>query len=507
MPKILLVNPAQVYFAKTNRDSRQGSIGLPLGLLYVAAAFEAVGWEVRLFDSLMADTTTLTKDGPRTRFGSNSDELRRAVLGFGPDIVGISSPFTTQEESVVEAARTIKDAQASVLVVVGGANARPRAEQLLACPSVDLVVLGEGEGAAAALAAYWRDERPLAEIPSIAYRQAGAVRRTAGPRENPALDALPLPAYHLVDMERYLSLHERGIYARDHDVRRAVPVITSRGCPHRCIFCSIHQSMGRTWRAHSAEHLRRHIRLLAERYGAAHIHFEDDNLLVDIERFLQVLDVLAEKHLSWDTPNGIRVDLRISEEVLRRFQSAGCRSLNIGVESGDQEVLDKIVRKGINLGDVEEFARRCWKVGLPLRAFFILGFPGETIETMTRTADFALSLADRYDVGIINLIATPLSGTALFDVCQDNGYFAEPITPRALSESVISDGYGLIDTPQFSHRDVECLSRRLTAQAQRRQILKRGLRHPIRSLRRMGNAYTLMRTLKKAFLDCGFPAL
>ena len=315
------------------------------------------------------------------------------------------------------------------------------------------------------------------------------------------LDSTPFPAYHLIDMERYLSLHKKGVYTRDRDVQRNISVITSRGCPYQCVFCSVYQSMGRIWRPHSPEYLREHIRILTEKYRVKHIHFEDDNLLLDLSRFLKILDILTEKSLSWDTPNGIRVDLAITENILKQFKNAGCKSLTIGVESGDQGVLDTIVKKKLDLKKVEEFARRCQVIGIPLKAFFILGFPGETIKTMQKTIQFALSLVDRYDVEIINLIATPLYGTELFDICQKNSYFITPVTPQSLSESTISDGYGLISTPDFTHQDVERMSKELTAKTFRKLLIKRGLLHPFQSLKRIGNGYILLRTLKRIFSD------
>ncbi len=254
--------------------------------------------------------------------------------------------------------------------------------------------------------------------------------------------------------------------------------------------------MGKAWRAHSADYVIRHIRMLSETFDVRHIHFEDDNLLFDPSRFLRILEVLKRKEITWDTPNGIRVNLEIDEIMLKEMLRSGCKSLTIGVECGDEYVLNHVVRKGIKLADVEEFARRCQEIGLPLRAFFVLGFPGETRETMKKTIDFALHLLEEYDVEIMNLIATPLFGTELYDICDKQHYFSRKITARALSESTVSDGYGLISTESFSSTDVEQLSRSFTARVYRRLFLK-GLAHPLRSYRRIGNTYILRRTLKR----------
>jgi magnesium-protoporphyrin IX monomethyl ester (oxidative) cyclase len=258
--------------------------------------------------------------------------------------------------------------------------------------------------------------------------------------------------------------------------------------------------MGKAWRAHSPQYVIDHIEKLAGEYRIQHIHFEDDNLLLDLERFLPLLDVLTKEKITWDTPNGIRVNLSMNEKILNKMRMSGCKSLTIGVESGDEYILKNVIKKNIKLQDVKEFARRCKNVNLPLRAFFVLGFPGETKETMQRTADFALHLLDTYDVEIINLIATPLYGTELYDMCDKEQYFARDANPQILSQSTVSDGYCLIQTEAFTSNDVEKLSKQLTAKVYRRMLLK-GIVHPVESLKRVGNLYILKRTFKRTVLS------
>ena len=496
MENVLLINPSQTYYGRTYRQSACGSIGLPLGLLYVAAAFEKKGCSVRVIDCLVSEHSVRIKGRDSVRFGIPAEKLGALIEETKPDIVGIGSQYTAQEEGALEVARVAKSVAPTALVIVGGANAACRAANLLREGTVDVAVKSEGERTAEDLVVFLRGQKELARIPGIAYRRNGSVFETEPGGFIEDLDGLPLPAYHLIDMEAYLTLYEKGVYTRDRDVVRNASMITSRGCPYGCVFCSISLSMGKSWRAHSAAYVIRHIRELSKKYGVRHIHFEDDNLLFDPARFDPVIDVLAEENISWDTPNGIRVDLSLDERFLARARRSGCKSLTIGVESGDERVLKQIIRKGTNLARVEEFAGRCRTVGLPLRAFFVLGFPGETLETMKRTMDFALRLQEAYRVEILNFIATPLFGTDLYDICERNRYLSRPVTPQTLSESTVSDGIGLISTEAFSSRDVERLSRWLTAKVYRR-YLRRGIAHPWKSLRRIGNVYTFKRTLAR----------
>ena len=492
-----MINPAYTHYEKSYKDSEWGSIGLPLGLLYVASALEEKSCQVHVVDSLASEHTRLIKNKDYTYHGIPSETLERIIKEINPDMIGISSQFTAQEENVLKTADLAKKINDSVLVIAGGANVSCRGRRLLYNnSSIDIAVTSEGERIIKEIVDFYRGKKTLENISGIMYRQGTEIKETDKSLHIKDLDEIGFPAYHLVDMEKYLTLYQSGIYSRDRDVERNISMITSRGCPFKCVFCSISQSMGRQWRAHSAEYIIRHIEKLSSNFNVKHIHFEDDNLLLKPERFLPVLDVLSKKKITWDTPNGVRVDLSINTDMLAKMKQSGCKSLTIGVESGDEYILKNVVKKRIKLPDVEEFARRSKRVNLPLRAFFVLGFPGETLETMQRTADFALHLLKTYNVEIINLIATPLFGTELYDICRKSNFIPDEITSRMLSESTVSDGYCLINTDSFSSKDVERMSKLLTAKVYR-QLAVKAISHPFKSIKRVGNMYVLTRTLKR----------
>lgn len=500
MERILLINPAQTYYKKSLRVSAQGSIGLPLHILYIAAVLEKKGRLVKIVDSLVSDYTKMERSEGCVRYGIPDSVLSDILRKFKPDMVGINSQFTAQEENVFKTAELVRHVDNSILVIVGGANVSCRGRRLLEDGNIDIAVKSEGEKTICEIADSYRGKgkKGLEQIKGILYRKGKEIIDTGARPFIQNLDDIPFPAYHLVDMETYLTLYKKGIYIRDRDVKRNISMITSRGCPYGCIFCSISQNMGKKWRAHSAGYVVEHIEKLWKEYGIKHVHFEDDNLLFDLGRFVPIMDALSRRDITWDTPNGIRVDPSVEEEMLDKMRLSGCKSLTIGVESGDEYILKNIVKKDIRLTDVEEFAKRCRRVRLPLRAFFILGFPGETMETMRHTVNFALRLLNEYGVEIINLIATPLYGTELYNICKENNYFLKEITPRALSESTVPDGHCLINTESASSGDVERMSRMFTARVYRMMLLK-GFRHPVSSFRRIGNMYTFNRTIERIF--------
>jgi radical SAM superfamily enzyme YgiQ (UPF0313 family) len=258
------------------------------------------------------------------------------------------------------------------------------------------------------------------------------------------LDELPLPAYHLVDLERYFKMNAWGFSGRPVRFRpgseRAVSMVTSRGCPFNCIFCSIHLHMGRPWRHHSSVYVLRHIEHIVRKYGISHIHFEDDNLSFDPERFREIISGLKriDAGLTWDTPNGVRVDT-LSRELLTECKSSGCSYLIFGVESGNQQVLDHIVEKRLDLETVVRAASWCREIGLDAMAFFVVGFPGESVAAMHDTVDFALDLLKRYDVAPGLFVATPLPGTRLEKIFLERGLLAGPLSADQLARLTQSD--------------------------------------------------------------------
>jgi radical SAM superfamily enzyme YgiQ (UPF0313 family) len=210
------------------------------------------------------------------------------------------------------------------------------------------------------------------------------------------------------------------------------------------------------WRAHSPEYVIGHIKFVVEKYGIKHIHFEDDNLTFNKERFKRILDLVAEADLgiTWDTPNGVRADI-LDEESLWKAKETGCVYLVIGVESGNQAVLDNIVQKKLSLKAVENTARLAKKVRLNLEAFFVIGFPGETIKDMKKTLAFAFKLQFRYGVYPILFVATPLPGTRLYEICAKKGYIKEGFSYSKISSSILSEG--MIETEEFGLSDIRRL--------------------------------------------------
>jgi len=447
--KILLINPPQTFFP----GSDPPAANLPLGLLYIAAVLDKAGIKTEILDAFMADFP-FRKIGDTTEVGMPYGKIKEEIQRRKPDIVGIANPFTCQVEHTVRVADIVKEIDPSILTVVGGPHGTVvPLEFLEEARNVDIVVIGEGEYTMLDIVRFFEGKKKIDDVQGIANRRDERVVLNSPRPFNKNLDELPYPAYHLVDMEQYLN--PKTIEYRSFQ-NRALSMITSRGCPFNCSFCSVHLHMGKTFRAHSADYVIDHIEYVVNKYRVKTIYFEDDNLTFDLKRFEEICDKIIEKDIKfqWETPNGVRADY-LTLDLLKKMKKSGCQSVFVGIESGDQYVLDNIIGKRLKLKNVIKFAEMCKKIGLKTGAFYVIGFPGETKENMRNTINFALMLKRKYDVGMHLLFATPSYGTRLYEECKKNGYIRVELTPRAFAEVRQNWGLPLIETEDFTAMEVK----------------------------------------------------
>jgi radical SAM superfamily enzyme YgiQ (UPF0313 family) len=231
------------------------------------------------------------------------------------------------------------------------------------------------------------------------------------------LDSLPWPAYHLFKMERYTNLQP----ATDAiDGSRSFSILTSRGCPYRCTFCS-QSIMPIKWRARSAQNVLAEWRHLVEDLGAQEIGVLDDSANIRMQRLHELADGLIQhklNHVPWIFVNGIRANL-VTKELMLKLKQAGLKRTAFGVETGDEEILVSIDKR-IDHDTIRRAFKICKEVGIETIGFFIIGLPGETRETMQRTIDFACEL----DPLIANFsMMTPYPGTRVYEIVKRQGRF------------------------------------------------------------------------------------
>jgi len=385
-----------------------------LGLAYLAAVSEERGDEVLLFDADVED-----------------EAITEAIRRFDPGIVGITAN-TPQVKSAWRTAQAIKSIK-DIPVVLGGPHVSVLPAESAKRPEVDVVARGEGE-------AIWiklceiieksqqanpnfsaRDlldtqNRLLDSLLGVSYfTPEGQEQHNPDHPPIADLDTLPFPAYHVFKMEHYTNLQP----ATDAvDGSKSFSVMTSRGCPYRCTFCS-QSIMPIKWRARSPENVLAEWEHLTWNMGAQEIGVLDDSANIQVDRLEQMADLFIQhkvNHVPWIFVNGIRANLA-TEELLSKLKRAGLKRVAFGVESGDPDVLLSIDKK-IDHDTIRRAFKNAKAVGLETIGFFIIGLPGETEKSMDRTIKFACEV----DPMIANFsMMTPYPGTKVWEIAKRQG--------------------------------------------------------------------------------------
>jgi magnesium-protoporphyrin IX monomethyl ester (oxidative) cyclase len=307
--------------------------------------------------------------------------------------------------------------------------------------NVDYVVRGEGEIPLQELAA---GEDPHT-IKGLVFREGGRIFDNGRAQAIEDLDQIPFPFRPGHLLEEYLHSSPRGQHAK-----QTLSLITSRGCPYDCTFCSVHPVSGYRWRKRSAQNVLEEISYYVERHNVNHLEFEDDNLTLDNQRAGQIFDGISglNKKITWSANNGLRVDT-LSAPLLKKMKDSGCQQVALAVESGSQEVLG-LMQKKLSLEKVEEVVQSCSELKISTLAFFLVGYPGETDETFAATVKYIKKLKKLGLRGIGAMIVNAYPGTKLYDYCNSNGYLT-----CGIKEHIFNDAdYVSVVTPDFDSRQV-----------------------------------------------------
>jgi len=363
------------------------SIFLPLSIGYLAAFLEGGGCDVNVIDCQVLRPT-------REQLG---DELRKRQ----PDIVGVTASTLTYKPAI-EIVKTAKEALPKCLTIMGGPHVTILdKETLIQNSEVDVIVRKEGEQTLLELlnVVSRSNMRNFNEILGITFRKNGQVIRNPDRLFIQNLDELPYPAFKFFPLKKY------RVFGKTY-----LPIITSRGCPFQCTFCMASQMCGRRFRARSPRNVADELELLRDEYGADAVTFYDDTFTFDINRAYKICEEMKKRkfHLLWDCRT--RVDM-ISKELLATMKSADCQLIHFGVESGSQEILNAM-KKGTTVEQNERAIKWAKEAGILVAISVIIGYPGETKETMKQTMDFIQKTEPDY---VYVCVPTPYPGTELYD--------------------------------------------------------------------------------------------
>jgi radical SAM superfamily enzyme YgiQ (UPF0313 family) len=394
--KVLFINPPYGMLPTGDKIPSPPGCFPPLGLCYMAAVLEQNDIEVKILDADVLE------------YGMQ--EIIEYVEKERPDFVGLTS-VTVTRNTALRIIEEIKKRHPEIISIIGGPHVHFLWEETLQNKFVDFCVIGEGEYVVLNLVKALGENKSFKNIEGLAFRSNGKIVSTGPSQRITKLDDLPLPARHLLPMEEYKSPFLVKVGGKPYTA-----LMTSRGCPFRCKYCASSAMWNGRATYHSPEKVIEELVSVKEEFGIKYFTFSDDTFTVIKKRVDKICDGILENNLDMDWACLVRADT-IDADVLKKMKSAGCKGVYMGIEFGNQRLLD-FVDKRIDLKMVRDAVNLINRVGgLKLEGVFMIGYPTETRETINDTINFAKSL----DLTAAAFsITVPYPGTELQTYCKEN---------------------------------------------------------------------------------------
>ena len=424
----------------------------PLGILYLAAYLRKYSaHKVSVLDCV--SNKRVKKIGPRQYwYGLDTKEMLEAIELLKPDIIGITCMFSRKKDDFLRCASLIKKKFPQIILVGGGIYPSLFPGDLAVNKQFDYFIAGEGEQSFLNLVNTLSDNSQAKEnIEGLAFLRDGKVIVNPKKTYIENLDTIPHPARDLIDYEGYAA---RKIALGGLGLKRSASLLTSRSCPNRCNFCSMFMVHGPKWRGRTAQDVISEIAELKERYKIKDLFIMDDNFTFNKQRVMEICEGILRAGLKirWNTPNGISI-ATLDRELLSVMKASGCRSISIAIESGDEELRNKVIGKRLSDAAIFKAAQEASRLGIFINAYYIIGMPGETEEKFQRTLRQVRELPfNAVDFSFAN----PLPGTKLYQDCIANNWKMLEHDPK--NEDTLYRPY--IVTADFTENDLALREKR-----------------------------------------------
>lgn len=395
MADVLLINPPWTRKRDGNIWKTVSCCMPPTGLLQIAACLEQAGFSVKLFDTPAFKIAV--PDVKQYLIDNYSDSPPR-FIGLTGSSVLIKYAYET--------AKVCKEVFPNVKIIFGGYHASSLPDEVISNEFVDFVVRDEGEFAFVEIL----QSKDSKDILGLTYKDNhGNIIHNKPRGYLPDLNVLPMPAYHLLSMDKYFPAV--GTYKR----LPAISMVVSRGCPGKCTFC--YQPYGTMLRQRSPENIYKEAKYLVDNYGIKEITFYDDNFATFKSSVREFCNLVINNGLDITWSCFSRVDWA-DQELLNLMKKAGCHQILFGAESANQKILENI-RKQIDPARIKQAVDMAKIANIDCRVTFLFGCPGETEDTMKETIQFAIDLDP--DLALFNIVS-PNPGTQLYQWASENGY-------------------------------------------------------------------------------------
>ncbi len=365
----------------------------PLSLSYLAAVLQSEGIEVQILDLLVSQ--------------HSARKIRDKLAEYQPQMVGATC-VTLNSNIAARNLKVCKDFDPGIVTMLGGPHASfAIKETLLRSRWIDLVIIGEGERTIVELARTLEKGKDIQQVEGIAFREDNRVVKTEPRPLIEDLNELPIPARHLLPLSKY------------HAIGAPCTIITSRGCPYKCIFCSGPRLFGRRVRFRDPMLVVDEIEQIHKVFGFNRLNIVDDTFTLNHRHAHAVCDEIMRRNLKIEWTVFARADT-VTTDILKKMKQAGCSWLLYGAESASPEIL-KTIKKGTTPDDIRRGTKLATEAGIGVFNSFIFGLPGESPETARQSLDFAAELNRDYDAKYGFHLLSPLPGTELYERPKDYG--------------------------------------------------------------------------------------
>lgn len=379
----------------------------PLGIGYVASYLEReLDIDISIFDCVAEQPNGVLID-EMIRWGCDDQSIERRIEEFAPDFVGVSQMFSYLDKPVRNIFSIAKKVDSNIINIWGGTHPTVAPKECLEFDDVDYLILGEGEAPIKSLIQTLNEDGDISNLKSLGYKNNNGEIFINNQREwIQNLDEHVLPARDKVNFEAYMGPN------------REANIITSRGCPFACTFCTAPAFYQKRYNGRSPNLVVDEIEHLHKDHGVKKFIIQDENISFEMDRLEGIADEIIRRKLNikWYPEAGILI-ARLSPQLIEKMAKSGIMAINLPVESGDQSVLKKMA-KPLKLSKVMPLVEACREHQVRVRSFLLLGLPGETEEQRETTKEFAHSVG--FDWNYISLLQ-PLPGTDVFEELKAAG--------------------------------------------------------------------------------------
>lgn len=404
--KVMFINPPY-----TNYGGVEGHGGKapPLNIGYLMSYIQAKGFT----DIEFLDAEAL---------GLDYGEIKLKIKASNPDVLCMTMP-TPAYMHVLQIAKIAKEANEKIITVVGGPHPTALPEDTVKSKSIDFAIIGEGEKTLHELLLAIKEKKGFSKVRGIAYKDEGKVFLTGKQPLIENLDEIPFPARELMPLHLYCPSPTKRL-----SDKKPTGIIGGRGCPYRCTFCPSAIIWGNGVRVRSIGNLIEEMEECVNKFDLREFNFHDETFTLYPDRVIEICREIINRKLDvvWmcmGRVDTISRDINKSKEMLKLMKDAGCKRISLGLESGNQKVLNSI-KKGATLEQAEKAVKLIKDAGIEIHASFMLGNIGETKDTINDTIRFAKKL----DIDVAAFfIATPYPGTEMYDIALKEGLIEKNI--------------------------------------------------------------------------------